>query len=181
MTRVHAERELPTSKSLYMSRNSKLFTAPTGAQVNIFTSYWFTILQRYCYSSWGKQLKEYSNWNKTPQRNNKKPHPNRKPPPKSPHLEGFYKSSVLLTPLTSVTCSVLYEIAHSSTAWKRGASFKNKHFHGCPKTHQSQLQGTLRQREQKFAKEHLKLSPWEDGRFSMLRKPPLKLLARLNI
>lgn len=181
MTRIHAEREFPSSKSLSMSRNSKLFTAPTGAQVNIFSTVAGLPFYRDTFAlPRENSLKNTQTETKRPKETTKKPHPNRKPPPKSHTFQGFYKSSVLLTPLASVSCSVLYEIAHSFTAWKRGTSFNNKHPHGCPKNHQSLLQGT-RDRGSRSLTENLKLSPGEDVRFSMLRKLTLKLLARLNI
>lgn len=57
--RAHIGKELPTSKSISLSRNSMLFTIPFSQWSSgrcFHVSYGLSILQIYFYSSWEKQL-----------------------------------------------------------------------------------------------------------------------------
>lgn len=106
--RAHIGKELPTSKSISLSRNSMLFTIPFSQWSSgrcFHVSYGLSILQIYFYSSWEKQL------------NKKK---------QTQTFPGFYKSVVIPIPLTSqyVTCFKPYEIAHNFTIENSGKSFK---------------------------------------------------------
>lgn len=109
MTRVHVKRELPTSKSLSMNKNSRLFPAPTGTQVNIFSSVTGLPFYRGTSTLPGKNsLKNTQTKTKILKETTKNPHSNQKPQT----FPGFYKPSVLPTPLTSVTCSAEHEILY---------------------------------------------------------------------
>lgn len=121
MTRVHVERELPTSKSPSTSRNSRLFPAPTGAQVTIFTS--VTGLPFYRGTSTLPGKNSFKNQNKTQTKTKnpkesttKKPqnHPNQKLTPQlsqvSTNLQFFPPVCLLLSAQYYVKQLTIYNI-----------------------------------------------------------------------
>lgn len=123
MARVYGERELPTSKSLSMSRNSKLH--PLGLR-STFSPQLVAYHSTEILLLFLGEIAQKPNQTKQPKQPTKKSHPNQKKTPKPHTFPGFYQSAVFPTPLTSQceTCSVLDETAHSFTPERRGTSFK---------------------------------------------------------